>query len=59
MKFETIEGIYRSQIRGEDVKVKFPRVKMNDISLNQRHDFQGRYKRFSLCLGGSPPYSDF
>ena len=40
MKFETIAGIYKSQIRGEDdVKVKFPRIKITNIRLNQRYDF--------------------
>lgn len=53
MKFETIAGIYESQINGEDVKVKFPPVKMSNIQLERRHDF-GQVKDFHFAIVGVP-----
>lgn len=54
MKFETIAGIYESKISGKDVKVKSLGVKMSNISLNQRHDFEGDVKEFHFALVGVP-----
>jgi len=54
MKFETVAGIYESQIIGEDVKVKFPSVKLSDIALNQKHEFREDTKEFHYALVGVP-----
>lgn len=54
MKFETIAGIYESIIIGEDVKLKFPGVKMSDIALNQKHDFREDTREFHYALVGVP-----
>lgn len=57
MKFETIAGIYESQIKSENsVKVKFPRANIENIKLNQRYDFIGigNIKNFHYALVGVP-----
>jgi len=54
MKFETISGIYESKILGEDVKVKFPKVKMSDIVLNQEYEFRHDTKEYHFALVGVP-----
>lgn len=55
MKFETIAGIYESQRKSENsVKVKFPRVNIENIKLNQKYDFNGNIKDFHYALVGVP-----
>lgn len=54
MKFETIAGIYESKIIGENVKVKFPKVKMSDIALNQRYNFREDTEEYHYALVGVP-----
>mgnify|MGYP001163407772 FL=1 len=53
MQFETMAGIYESQINGENVKVKFPPVLMKNIQLNRRHDF-GQVNDFHFAIVGVP-----
>jgi diaminopimelate epimerase len=54
MKFETISGIYRSEITGDKVKVDFPPVQRNDIKLNLSHSFLGQETEYHYCLVGVP-----
>uniref|UniRef100_A0A832I994 Diaminopimelate epimerase n=1 Tax=Pseudothermotoga hypogea TaxID=57487 RepID=A0A832I994_9THEM len=39
MRFETIAGIHEAVIVGEEVRIMFPNLKVNDFKLFQRHDF--------------------
>jgi len=55
MKFETIAGIYESQIKSENsVKVKFPRINIENIKLNQKYNFIDNIKDFHYALVGVP-----
>lgn len=55
MKFETIAGIYESQIKSENsVKVKFPRINIENIKLNQKYNFNDNIKDFHYALVGVP-----
>lgn len=54
MEFETISGIYKSQIIGEDVKTAFPLVYQTDIKLNQMGEFQNHKIKYHYCVVGVP-----
>ncbi|MFO7152138.1 MAG: diaminopimelate epimerase [Bacillota bacterium] len=54
MRFETIAGIYESRINGENVKVKFPDVKLSDIMLNQKYEFREDVREYHYALVGVP-----
>ncbi|MCG0274959.1 MAG: diaminopimelate epimerase [Thermosediminibacteraceae bacterium] len=54
MKFETLAGIYESKINGDDVKIKFPEVKMSDVLLNQKYNFREDVREYHYALVGVP-----
>ncbi|HHY70897.1 MAG TPA: diaminopimelate epimerase [Thermoanaerobacterales bacterium] len=54
MEFETISGIYKSQITGDKVKVDFPPVHLTNIKLNKTHNFQYKTTEYHYCLIGVP-----
>lgn len=54
MEFETISGIYKSQITGEEVKVDFPPVHRTNIKLNKTHNFQDKKTEYHYCSIGVP-----
>ncbi len=54
MVFETKSGLYRAEIVGENVRVKFPDVELSKIQLNQNYKFSDELEEYHFAIIGVP-----